>query len=112
MFTPSGVCRVGTFTQIRRSGSFVQPPPHLRLKTCSFILLCAYLVQFTLADVVTARGWLHHRFVGGVLVIAIVGYPSTILPLWLLVELSELVAQNRAISPQHAGAPATVHLEY
>ncbi|MBI5033203.1 MAG: hypothetical protein HZB51_22010 [Chloroflexi bacterium] len=63
-----------------------------------FIALIGYLV-YNLFTPLTRRHrevWLHHAFVGGILFIAIVwGYPSTVLPLWLLVELTELVAQMR-----------------
>lgn len=102
-------------TQIRTVGiSFVQPPPHSP-EDLFFISLCAYLVYnlFTPLARRHREVWLHHAFVGGVLVIAIVwGYPSTILPLWLLVELSELVAQARYFARNTQWAPATVHLEY
>jgi hypothetical protein len=56
---------------------------------------------------------LHHAFVGGVLFIAVVwGYPGTILPLWLLVELSEIVAQMRHFARDTKWAGLTIRLEY
>lgn len=102
-------------TQIWTVGiTYVQVPPHSPADLF-FISLCGYLV-YNLFTPLTRRHrevWLHHAFVGGVLVIAIVwGYPSTILPLWLLVELSELIAQTRYFARNTPWAPATVQLEY
>lgn len=66
-----------------------------------------------MSDFLHREVWLHHAFVGGVLFIAIVwGYPSTILPLWLLVELSELIAQLRYFARDTRWAAFTVRLEY
>ena len=77
--------------------AFVNVEPHSS-GDLFFIALIGYLV-YNLFTPLTRRHrevWLHHAFVGGVLFIAIVwGYPSTVLPLWLLVELTELVAQLR-----------------
>lgn len=80
-----------------------------------FITLSGYLV-YNLFTPLTRRHrevFLHHAFVGGVLFIAIVwGYPSTLLPLWLLVELSELIAQMRYFARDTNWASLTVRLEY
>jgi len=80
-----------------------------------FISLSGYLV-YNLFTPLTRRHrevWLHHLFVGGMLFIAIVwGYPSTILPLWLLVELSELIAQMRYFARDTKWATFTIWLEY
>jgi hypothetical protein len=80
-----------------------------------FISLIGYLV-YNLFTPLTRRHrevWLHHAFVGGVLFIAIVwGYPSTLLPLWLLVELSELIAQMRYFARETKWATLTIRLEY
>ena len=80
-----------------------------------FIALSGYLV-YNLFTPLTRRHrevWLHHAFVGGILFVAIVwGYPSTLLPLWLLVELSELIAQMRYFARDTKWSALTIRLEY
>lgn len=80
-----------------------------------FIALIGYLVYnwFTPLTQRHREVLLHHAFVGGTLFIAIVwGYPSTILPLWLLVELSEMIAQMRYFARDTKWAALTIRLEY
>jgi hypothetical protein len=80
-----------------------------------FITLSGYLI-YNLFTPLTRRHrevWLHHAFVGGILFIAIVwGYPSTLLPLWLLVELTELIAQLRYFARDTKWSMLTIKLEY
>jgi hypothetical protein len=94
--------------------AFVNVEPY-SLGDLFFISLIGYLV-YNLFTPLTRRHrevWLHHAFVGGILFIAIVwGYPSTILPLWLLVELSEMVAQMRHFARDTQWAALTIKLEY
>ena len=94
--------------------AFVQPAPYSK-SDLFFIALSGYLV-YNLFTPLTRRHrevWLHHAFVGGILFIAIVsGYPSTLLPLWLLVELSELIAQMRYFARATKWSAFTIQLEY
>jgi hypothetical protein len=94
--------------------AFVQPAPY-STGDLFFISLIGYLVYNLFAPLTHRHRevWLHHAFVGGVLFIAIVwGYPSTILPLWLLVELSELIAQTRYFARDTKWAALTIRIEY
>jgi hypothetical protein len=94
--------------------AFVNVEPY-SLGDLFFISLIGYLV-YNLFTPLTRRHrevWLHHAFVGGILFIAIVwGYPSTVLPLWLLVELSELIAQMRYFMQHTCWEQFGIRLEY
>ena len=80
-----------------------------------FIALIGYLV-YNLFTPLTRRHrevWLHHALVGGILFIAIVwGYPSTLLPLWLMIELTELIAQMRYFAQHTRWENFGIRLEY
>jgi hypothetical protein len=94
--------------------AFVNVEPY-SLGDLFFISLIGYLVYNLFAPLTRRHRevLLHHAFVIGVLFIAIVwGYPSTVLPLWLLVELSEMVAQMRHFARETKWAALTIRLEY
>lgn len=80
-----------------------------------FISLIGYFV-YNLFTPLTRRHReviLHHILVGGILFVAIVwGYPSTAFPLWLLVELTEMVAQLRYFARDTHWSRLAIQLEY
>lgn len=103
------------FSQVWTVGiAFVNVEPY-SVGDLFFISLIGYLV-YNFGTPLTRRHRevsLHHVLVGGVLIIAIVwGYPSMILPLWLLVELTELVAQMRYFMQHTRWEQFGVRLEY
>ena len=102
-------------TQVGTIGiAFVNVEPY-SVGDLFFITLSGYLV-YNLFTPLTRRHrevWLHHAFVGGILFIAIVwGYPSTLLPLWLLVELSEFIAQMRYFARDTKWSALAIRFEY